>query len=404
MANNPRDVIVVGGGIVGSLTAYLLARQGLKVTVLEGDAVGSHASGFAFGEMGPLEGAGIPEPLLEFSVWSLRQHQSLAAELKEASGVDHQFQICETLKLAFDEASVLAYKEDLSWQKQVAGFQVQWLSSEEVVKVEPMANPDSLGAVHVQGIASVEPYQYTLSASQAGERAGVEILLRRVTGLIFNADRCSGVTFEGGHLEAGTVVLAMGPWSGDASSWCRFNIPVAPLKGQILRLKHSGAAIKTSLHWRGGYVITKPDGLVWAGTTEEEVGFDEQPTTEARDKIMGNLLKMAPSLSEAQLVRQTACLRPLSVDGLPIVGKVPGWTNLFVGTGTGRKGILWSTGMSLRFERLDRQGPLPGAGNRVPRPGAVFGRLGWNYAETSTVSVQVPGSGIDKCSSRIPSM
>ena len=59
MANGSRDAIIVGGGIVGCLTAYLLAREGLKVTLLEKDAVGSHASGFAFGEMGALEGAGI---------------------------------------------------------------------------------------------------------------------------------------------------------------------------------------------------------------------------------------------------------------------------------------------------------------------------------------------------------
>ncbi len=64
MANNSRDVIVVGGGIIGCLTAYLLARRGLRVTLLEADAVGSHASGFAFGELGVLEGAGIPDPLL----------------------------------------------------------------------------------------------------------------------------------------------------------------------------------------------------------------------------------------------------------------------------------------------------------------------------------------------------
>ena len=346
VANNPRDVIVVGGGIVGALTAYLLAREGLKVTILEADAVGSHASGFAFGGMSALDGAGIPEPLLEFSLWSLRQHRPLTAELKEASGVDNQFQLTETLKLAFDDTAVSAFKERLSWQKQVDGFKVQWLSPEEVVKLEPMANAHTQGAVHIQGGASVEPYRYTLSAFQAAERAGTELLLRRATGLISKADRCLGVTFEGGQLEAETVVLTMGPWTGDAASWCRFNIPVSPLKGQILRLQHSGAPIKTSLYWGGSYAITKPDGLIWAGTTEEEAGFDEQPTTEARDKIMGDLLKMAPSLSEAQLVQQTACLRPLSADGLPIVGKVPGWSNLFVGTGTGRKGILWSAGMS----------------------------------------------------------
>ena len=73
MTTQIRDVVIVGGGIVGCLTAYFLAQQGLSVTILEKDSVGSHASGFAFGEMGAVEGAGIPDPLLDFSLWSLLQ-------------------------------------------------------------------------------------------------------------------------------------------------------------------------------------------------------------------------------------------------------------------------------------------------------------------------------------------
>ena len=182
MVRGVKDVIIVGGGIVGCLTAYLLARQGLKVAVMESDAVGSHASGFAFGEMGALEGAGIPDPLLDFSVWSLKRHCALAQELREASGIDTQFQVTQRLKLALDEPLVEAYKEDLKWQQKVDGFQVGWLKPEEVVKVEPMANPACLGAVYIQGAATVEPYRYTLAAAQAGEKHGVEILLRRATG------------------------------------------------------------------------------------------------------------------------------------------------------------------------------------------------------------------------------
>ncbi len=142
------------------------------------------------------------------------------------------------------------------------------------------------------------------------------------------------------------MVLAMGPWTEEASSWCQAAIPVEPLKGQILRLQLAGEPLRTSLHWAGSYAASKPDGLVWAGTTEERAGFDEETTTWGRDKVMADLLRMAPSLSSAGLVHQTACLRPLSQDGLPVVGKVPGWQNLYLGTGAGRKGILWSTGMS----------------------------------------------------------
>ena len=165
------------------------------------------------------------------------------------------------------------------------------------------------------------------------------------------------------------VVLAMGPWTGDASSWCRFNIPVSPLKGQVLRLQHSGPPIKTSLHWSGSNVATKPDGLTWAGTTEEDVGFNEEVTTEAREKIMGDLLKMAPSLSDSQLVRQTACLRPISADGLPIVGKVPGWSNLFISTGAGREGFWWSDSMSYGLVDLMLKGQTEVPGLEFLDPG-----------------------------------
>ena len=102
VARSRQDVIIVGGGIIGCLTGYLLAKEGLKVTILEADSVGSHASGFAFGEMNDLEGAGIPDPLLEFSLWCNRRHRTLAEELKEVSGVDNQYRNIKRLSLAFD--------------------------------------------------------------------------------------------------------------------------------------------------------------------------------------------------------------------------------------------------------------------------------------------------------------
>ena len=345
MATDRRDVIVVGGGIIGCLTAYLLSREGLKVTIVEADAVASHASGFAFGGLGPLEGAGIPDPLLGFSVWCLERHATLSPELEEASGVDTQFHLRDRLILAFDDSEALRYKEEIKWQKDVKGFHVEWLDQADVLKVEPRANPACLGASYAQGTGAIEAYRYNLAAAQAAEKFGAEILLRRVTGLLSEGGRCSGVTLETGQLEAGAVVLAVGPWSQQASSWCGVEIPVSPLKGQVIRLQLTTDPMRASLNYAGSYAASKPDGLIWAGTTEEEAGFDVGITTAARDKIMGDLLKMAPSLADAELVQQTACLRPISADGLPIVGKVPGWENLYVGTGSGRKGILWSTGM-----------------------------------------------------------
>ena len=345
MTADTRDVIVIGAGIVGCLTGYLLAKQGLKVTILEADSVGSHASGFAFGGLGPLDGSGIPDPLLEFSVWCFQRHVTIAQELLESTGIDTQFHLRDRLNLAFREEEIRSYQEDLKWQQEVLGFKVEWLEPHEALQVEPRTNPDCLGAIFYQGTGAVEAYRYNLGAAQAGEKLGAEMLQRRVTGLLADGDRCLGVTFESGQMEAGLVVLAMGPWSQQASQWSRFNIPIRPLKGQIIRLQLSEDPMRASLNYSGSYAASKPDGLIWAGTTEEEAGFDEELTAAGRDKVMGDLLRMAPSLSEAELVQQTACLRPLSQDGIPIVGVVPGWQNLYLATGGGRKGILWSTGM-----------------------------------------------------------
>ena len=345
MTNGARDVIVIGGGIAGCLTAYLLAKEGLKVTILEADSVGSHASGFAFGGLGPLEGSGIPDPLLDFSVWCWQRHATLFTELQEATGIDTQFHVRDKLNLAFNETDVEDYQRDLKWQAQVPGFTSEWLEPNAVLEVEPRANPGCLGGVYFQGTGAIEAYRYNLAVAQAGEKLGVEMLLRRVTGLLTLGDKCTGVTLESGHMEAATVVLAAGPWIGQMSAWCGVPIPITPLKGQIIRLQLTMQPMQASLNYRGSYAASKPDGLIWAGTTEEDAGFDEEITSSARDKVMGDLLRMAPSLSEAELVQQTACLRPISPDGIPIVGKVPGWQNLYLVTGGGRKGILWSTGM-----------------------------------------------------------
>jgi glycine oxidase len=368
MTGAPRDVIVVGGGIIGCLTAHLLAKRGVKVTILEADSVGSHASGFAFGELGPLEGSGIPNPLLDFSVWCFQSLSTLAQELREETGIETQFHRCDRLDLAFNQQEATHYREDLKWQRQVKGFKAEWLEPSEVVKVEPRANQECLGAVYFQGTGTVEAYRYNLAAAQAGEKRGVEMAQRRVTGLLSQGDRCLGVTFGNSRMEAHAVVLALGPWAGQASSWCRFNIPVRPLKGQIIRLQLTADPMRASLNYRGSYAASKPDGLIWAGTTQEEAGFDETITSAAQDKIRGDLLKMAPSLSEAELVQQTACLRPLSTDGLPIVGKVPGWQNLYLGTGGARKGILWSAGMCYGLADLILKGSsnVPGLDYLTP--------------------------------------
>ncbi|MED5587958.1 MAG: FAD-dependent oxidoreductase [Chloroflexota bacterium] len=355
MTTGSRDVVIVGGGIVACLSGYLLGRRGYKVTILEADSLGSHASGFAFGGLDPLTGIGLPEPLLDFSLWCFVRHRSLARELHETTGIDVGFELRDRLNLAFNNEETKVLKDQIEWMKDVGGFTVEWVNNAEARRLEPQVSGEITGALYQRSPGALEPYRFILAAMRAAERYGVEMLQRRAIGLISEGDRVTGVTLESGTIDAGIVVLAMGPWTGLASEWCGVDIPVTPLKGQILRLRTLHDPLKMAVNYAHSYVATKSDGLIWAGTTEEETGFDDSLNSAARDSIMADFLKMIPGMTDAELLQQTACLRPLSADGLPIVDKVTGWENLYVSTGAGRKGILWSTGMAhALFEMIDQ--------------------------------------------------
>ena len=335
------DVVVVGGGNVGSAAAYYLSRLGKKVVIMERDGVGTHASGFAYGALSPLGGVGIPGPVLPLAMEGMKIHHALNQALEEETGIDTHFQLKSNLTLAFNEEQASHLNGRFSWQQAQHGYDVQWLDRQSLKAIDSRISDEALGGVLIQGTAEVDPYRLVLALTQAAEKYGAEYRHDQVVGLKKRGDRVAGVaTSRGRDLYCGEVVFAMGPWTGSASNWLNVNIPVGPLKGQILRLKAPGHPLECTIGWSGNYATTKPDGLLWAGTTEEEAGFDETLTSDARDSIMNALLTMLPSMEEAQLVTQTACLRPVCPDGLLLLGRVSSYDNVYIATGAGRKGIL----------------------------------------------------------------
>jgi glycine oxidase len=184
-----------------------------------------------------------------------------------------------------------------------------------------------------------------LALTRAAERLGVTVRHGRVIGLRRDGARITGVILEREVLSCAAAVLALGPWSAEASDWIGVPIDVRPLKGQILRLQAPGPPVESSVGWGHNYATTKTDGLVWAGTTEEDAGFDEESTQAARDQIAAALLRMLPAMADAQVAHQTACLRPVASDGLLVLGSVPGLGQVYVATGGARKGILYGPAM-----------------------------------------------------------
>ena len=368
MSTVSTDVVVIGAGIVGSMTCYLLCRRGLSVTLVEADTLGSHASGLAFGGLDPLHGNGVPEPLLDFSLFCLGRHHSMAREFQGAIGLDPHLRRRDRLYLTFSEEEVEEQRADEVWISRVPGFEVRWLDHDAVQRLEPKVNPECTGGLFTGGMASVDAYQLSMAALRSAERFGTKLVTRRATGLEYSPGHAISVTLDGGKIDAGSVVIAMGPWSGMLTEWCGALAPVEPLKGQILRFRHDGPPFNLSINYRGNYVDSKSDGLVWAGSTEEDAGFDDHPNSRGRDSILSDLAHMAPSVASSPLINHTACLRPVTPDGIPIVGRLPGWDNLYLATGAGRKGILWSAGMSQVTADLITQGETEVAGAEYLSP------------------------------------
>ena len=345
MTQRSPDVVIVGGGIAGMTTAYYLAKSGVQSIVIERDAIGSHASGFAYGGLSPLSGFGISGPLAEIAQDGMRLHRELSKSLLEETGIDVDFRLRSSLALAFTEADVRRLQASMPWQQQQPGYTVRWLDIAEARRVEARISDETLGATLTEGGGAVEPYLLVLALTRAAERLGVTVRHGHVLGLRRDGGRVTGVVLEREVLSCATAVLALGPWSAEASHWIGVPIEVRPLKGQIIRLQAPGPPIECSVGWGHNYAATKTDGLVWAGTTEEEAGFDEESTLAARDEIGAALLKMLPALADAQVAQQTACLRPVASDGLLVLGGVPGIDRLYVATGGARKGILYGPAM-----------------------------------------------------------
>src|SRR5437762_6167692 len=155
MTQRSSDVVIVGGGIAGMTTAYYLAKSGVRSIVIERDAIGSHASGFAYGGLSPLSGFGIPGPLADIAQDGMRLHRELSKSLLEETAIDVDFRMRSSLALAFTEADVRRLQAALAWQQQQSGYSVRWIEMADAKKVEPRISDETLGATLTEGGGAV---------------------------------------------------------------------------------------------------------------------------------------------------------------------------------------------------------------------------------------------------------
>ena len=347
------DVIIAGGGVIGTAIAWRAALAGLAVTLVDPER-GDAASQVAAGMLAPVSEALFGEgALLRVNLLAVARFGSFAAELEEATGRQVGLRREGTLAVAYDPGDYAALVRLTAFRRS-AGLDAEELDSRACRKLESFLTPDVHGGVLFAGDWSVDNRRYAAALRSAAAAAGVRVLRDRVTEVLTSGDRVRGVRLaDGGDIGSDRVVVAAGCWTGAITG-----VPgpvraaLRPVKGQLLRLRHPDGmppvithTIRATVRGADVYLVPRADGEVVVGATQEERGPDRTVTAGAVHDLLRDALSVLPVTSELELAETCAGLRPGTPDNGPVVGPVAdgaGPGGLLLATGHYRNGILMS--------------------------------------------------------------
>jgi glycine oxidase len=307
------DVLIIGAGINGLLSAWLLAREGLRVGIVErGEA--ARESTWA--------GAGILSPLMpwdyggEVNVLSERGRALWPAWIEaigQSSAIDPEYRSCGMLALSLAE-------ETPAWLDDLLG--------------------KGPGGLWLPDIAQVRNPRLAKALVEACLAAGVRLLVAtNASRWDIQGNTVRSLETSKGKLIADRHVISAGAWSRQLLSESVGEVDVRPVRGQILLFQAKPGLLPCILYKAGRYLVPRQDGLILAGSTLEHAGFDKSTTQAARDELLAFALDALPSLRDTPLVRQWAGLRPGSTDNIPTISAHPRLDNLYINSGQYRYGV-----------------------------------------------------------------
>ncbi|WP_432249777.1 glycine oxidase ThiO [Streptomyces sanyensis] len=341
------DVLVIGGGVIGLVTAWRAAQRGMRVTLADPEP-GGGAARVAAGMLAAVTELHYGEQaLLALNLDSARRYPAFTAELEEASGTPTGYRRCGTLAVALD-ADDRAHLRELHDLQVRSGLDSAWLSGRECRRLEPMLAPGVRGGLRVDGDHQVDPRLLASALLTACRRAGVEFRREWARELTVSGDRAAGALLaDGSRVSADQVVLAGGSLSGRLAGVPRDVLPpVRPVKGQVLRLTVPPAfgpflsrTVRAVVRGSQVYLVPRESGELVVGATSEELGWDTTVTAGGVYELLRDAHELVPGITELPLVETRAGLRPGSPDNAPLLGRtaLPG---LLLATGHYRNGVL----------------------------------------------------------------
>lgn len=332
------DVVVIGGGVMGSACAWELARAGRSVVVLEKSVPGAEASSAAAGILGAHAEAAGPGPMADLLLRGLERHGAWARRLARATGIDVELRRSGYLRVGKTAAALRKIRAAVAWMKPPRT--VETLAAGATRRLEP-ALATVHGAVRFPGDARIDPKLFFRAVHVAAMRAGVRFETGAYVRHIVTRDgRATGVAVDGGaSYEAGAVVVAAGSWSTLIEGARVPGNAVVPARGQLVELELPAPILSHVVSGPGCYLVPRDDGRILVGSTLEFVGYRREVTARAVRDLLAAAMALVPALGGATVRASWSSFRPYTRDELPILGRseTPG---VFLATGHYRNGIL----------------------------------------------------------------
>jgi glycine oxidase len=377
-------LVVVGAGAVGAAIAWAAARDGLagEVVLVDPDP-GSGASRVAGGMLAPISEAWPGEQeVLELGAASLAAWPAFAQAVAADAGRPVGLRTEGTLQVATDAADV-ADLDRVVEHLRAWGRDVERLSGREVRRREPALGPAVRAGLAVPDDLAVDNRALLAALDAAGRRRGVVSERRRVTRVLDDGARVTGVEVDGEVLAADRVVVAAGAWS--ASLHPALEGRVRPVKGEILRVRARRSSlpppahtVRAAVNGRPVYAVPRDDGRMVVGATQYEAGFDPDVLVGGVRDLVADVERVLPGIADYALEETAASFRPGTEDNLPLLGPL-GPAGLVAATGHGRNGMLLvavtvdAVGAVLRGEALPAAARAARADRGAPGAGSVGG-------------------------------
>lgn len=326
-------VTIVGGGVIGCFLAYRLALEGVPVTVLERQHVGSGATGVSAGNVQPGVMGGSVDAhgaLGSLGAQSLRLHRTFLPAIKEDSGLDPLDHEVQYFYAAIDAPEVGATQQ-FTTTLQEQGLRAEWIDGLTARAIEPLLAHNIVGGALHQDCFQMDAYRFVSALSQAAQRRGARVQQGEAVGLRRAGERITGVVLKDGTtVESETLVLTMGAWTGVAlTQWLGLSVPIGPYPLQKLHVRPAGPLPRCAVRWGDVNMVARRDGVVHVGSKHDPTGFEARPTEEGRHWLLERFQTVFPGLP-AEVVEARAGLGAATPDRTPLVGPVPDFAGVYV--------------------------------------------------------------------------